>query len=55
MQDMHILAERHLLTVLRDKGFVKGDVEEMLDRRIGALFMPHGQFPSCDILGRPRP
>ena len=40
--DMHKMAERVILEGLRDLGIVHGDVEEMLEVRIGYLFMPHG-------------
>ncbi|KAK9839544.1 hypothetical protein WJX81_008524 [Elliptochloris bilobata] len=40
--DMHLLAERALLGGLKAAGFVRGDVGEMLDKRLGAVFMPHG-------------
>lgn len=42
-QDMHVLAERRILTQLKEGGILKGDVDEMLDFRVGALFMPHGE------------
>merc|ERR1712137_665796 len=40
--DMHVEAERGFLKVLKERGYVQGDVEEMLGARVGALFMPHG-------------
>ena len=43
MQDMHLLAEREILTALKEGGLLRGEVKEMLDFRIGALFMPHGK------------
>ena len=43
MQDMHLLAEREILSKLKARGLLKGSVEEMVDYRIGALFMPHGE------------
>ena len=39
---MHLLAEKEILTGLKAGGLLKGDVDEMVDYRIGALFMPHG-------------
>ena len=39
---MHLLAEREILGKLKAGGLLKGSVEEMVDYRIGALFMPHG-------------
>ena len=40
---MHRLAESKILSGLKAMGLVKGDVEEMVQQRIGALFMPHGE------------
>lgn len=40
--DMHLLAEREILSKLKAGGLLKGSVDEMVDYRIGALFMPHG-------------
>lgn len=40
---MHLLAEKEILTGLKAGGLLKGSVEEMVDYRIGALFMPHGK------------
>lgn len=40
--DMHKLAERTILTVLTERGYLKGDIDEMMEKRISALFMPHG-------------
>ena len=42
LQDMHLLAERHILSGLKAGGWLKGGVEEMLEQRVAALFMPHG-------------
>jgi Xaa-Pro dipeptidase len=41
-RDMHILAEKILLSGLKDLGILKGDVNEMVEKRVGYLFMPHG-------------
>jgi len=41
-QDMHLLAERHILTGLKEGGWLQGEIEEMLEQRVAALFMPHG-------------
>lgn len=46
LQDMHLLAERHILNGLKEGGWLKGEVEEMLEQRVGALFMPHGMNPN---------
>lgn len=40
--DMQRLAERHILRALVDGGFLIGDVEEMMSKRVCATFMPHG-------------
>ncbi|CAF2512421.1 unnamed protein product [Rotaria sp. Silwood2] len=40
--DMHLLAERIQLEHLKEAGLVQGDIDEMVNARLGALFMPHG-------------
>jgi Xaa-Pro dipeptidase len=40
--EMHLLSERTILEGLRDLGLVKGDIQEMQDKRIGFIFMPCG-------------
>ncbi|KAL3130945.1 hypothetical protein ABBQ38_000268 [Trebouxia sp. C0009 RCD-2024] len=40
--DMHLLAERHILAGLKEGGWLQGEVEDMLEQRVAALFMPHG-------------
>lgn len=40
--DMHLLADRVHLEELKKLGLLKGDVEEMMKVRLGAVFMPHG-------------
>ncbi|BDA48705.1 Xaa-Pro dipeptidase [Coccomyxa sp. Obi] len=40
--DLQLLAEKCILRCLKEAGIVAGDVQEMVDQRIGALFMPHG-------------
>ena len=40
--DMHKLAEREILKVLKEHDLIKGDLEDMMRDRLGALFMPHG-------------
>ncbi|CAL8463429.1 g2963 [Coccomyxa elongata] len=40
--DLQLVAETCILRGLKDAGIVAGDVQEMVDQRIGALFMPHG-------------
>ena len=39
---MHRLAERVILTHLKEAGLVQGDVAEMEKARLCAVFMPHG-------------
>lgn len=43
------MAETCILRGLKDAGIVAGDVQEMVDQRIGALFMPHGGPPCCSL------
>ncbi|GMR53447.1 hypothetical protein PMAYCL1PPCAC_23642 [Pristionchus mayeri] len=40
--DMHELAEKVILSHLKEGGLVVGDVDEMVKSRLGAVFMPHG-------------
>ncbi|KAK9165661.1 hypothetical protein Scep_000852 [Stephania cephalantha] len=40
--DMHKLAERHILESLAKGGVLVGEVDAMMDARLGAVFMPHG-------------
>lgn len=40
--DMHLLAERTMLAQLVHHGLLRGNVEEMMACRLGAVFMPHG-------------
>ncbi|XP_069681426.1 xaa-Pro dipeptidase isoform X3 [Periplaneta americana] len=49
--DMHKLANRILLTELRNAGLLKGDVDEMLKAGMGAVFQPHGlgHFMGLDV------
>ncbi len=52
-QDLQLVAERCILLGLKLAGIVDGNVEEMVDQRIGALFMPHGESPfltSCHTI-----
>lgn len=39
---MHILAEKVILTNLKAAEILQGDVDEMVQNRLGAIFMPHG-------------
>jgi hypothetical protein len=47
LQDMHLLAERTILAALQAAGLLAGDLEAMLEARLGAVFMPHGV--SCTV------
>lgn len=40
--EMHKLANRVMLTYLRDNGVLKGNVDEMMEANLGATFQPHG-------------
>lgn len=40
--EMHILAERITLIGLKELGLVNGDIDEMVENRLGFVFMPHG-------------
>ena len=40
--DMHKLAERTWMEDLKNAGLLKGEVEDMMKVRLGAVFMPHG-------------
>ena len=47
---MHKLAETVALEELVRAGLLKGEVEAMMQVRLGAVFMPHGlgHFMGCD-------
>jgi len=49
--DMHTLANRVMLTHLRDNGVLKGDIDEMMKVNLAATFQPHGlgHFMGCDV------
>ena len=40
--DMHKLAECTFLSELKSAGLLKGEVEDMMKVRLGAVFLPHG-------------
>ncbi|VDO15615.1 unnamed protein product, partial [Haemonchus placei] len=40
--DMHLLSEKVILTHLQKAGLLTGDIDEMVNARLGAVFMPHG-------------
>ena len=39
---MHKLAERIVLSGLINLGCIKGDIDDLIEKRIGFIFMPHG-------------
>jgi Xaa-Pro aminopeptidase len=41
-EDIHRLADRVQVEGLKKLGILKGDVEEMLKKSVGGVFMPHG-------------
>uniref|UniRef100_A0A1I7YBA8 Peptidase_M24 domain-containing protein n=1 Tax=Steinernema glaseri TaxID=37863 RepID=A0A1I7YBA8_9BILA len=49
--DMHLLSEKVILTDLAAAGIVKGDVDDMVAKRLGAVFQPHGlgHFIGLDV------
>uniref|UniRef100_A0A8C5FBX8 Xaa-Pro dipeptidase n=1 Tax=Gadus morhua TaxID=8049 RepID=A0A8C5FBX8_GADMO len=49
--DMHLLADRTHLEELLKLGILKGNVEDMMGVRLGAVFMPHGlgHLLGCDV------
>ena len=49
--DMHKLAEVEILKVLKENNLIKGDIDEMMANRLGAVFMPHGlgHFIGLDV------
>lgn len=42
MEDLHLLAARTMMEGLKDMGVVKGNIDDMMDENIFALFFPHG-------------
>uniref|UniRef100_A0A8I6X1Q4 Aminopeptidase P N-terminal domain-containing protein n=1 Tax=Hordeum vulgare subsp. vulgare TaxID=112509 RepID=A0A8I6X1Q4_HORVV len=40
--DMHKLAEQRILESLKKENIIQGDIGDMMNRRLGAVFMPHG-------------
>ncbi|EMS50610.1 Xaa-Pro dipeptidase [Triticum urartu] len=40
--DMHKLAEQTILESLKKENIIHGDIAAMMNRRLGAVFMPHG-------------
>ncbi|MEX0680539.1 MAG: aminopeptidase P family protein [Balneolales bacterium] len=42
MEDLHLAAARIIITGLRDCRLIHGDIEDMMEENIFALFFPHG-------------
>lgn len=42
MEDLHMLAARIMMQGMMDMGLVKGNLDEIMDKNIFALFFPHG-------------
>lgn len=40
--DMHILSDRVMLEEMTKQGLLTGDINEMLEHRVSAIFQPHG-------------
>jgi Xaa-Pro dipeptidase len=40
--EMHLLADRIILEELKKNGLLTGDIDEMLEARVSAIFFPHG-------------
>jgi len=49
--DMHKLSERIILEELKSAKILTGNVDEMMNVRLGAVFMPHGlgHLLGCDV------
>ncbi|GFY63227.1 xaa-Pro dipeptidase [Trichonephila inaurata madagascariensis] len=49
--DMHKLADRVHLEELKAGGLLKGEIKDMMEACLGAIFMPHGlgHFMGCDV------
>ena len=50
-KDMHLLAERVTLEGLKELGLIDGEIDEMLEARVGFVFQPHGlgHFIGLDV------
>lgn len=42
MEDLHMMAARIMMQGMMDMGLVKGNLDEIMDKNIFALFFPHG-------------
>lgn len=40
-----------ILSDLKDAGILQGDVDEMVKKRLGAIFMPHGLGHFLGLVG----
>jgi Xaa-Pro dipeptidase len=49
--DMHLLANRVMLEELKKGNVVQGEIDEMMEANIGAIFQPHGlgHFLGLDV------
>lgn len=49
--DMHLLANREMLETLKSGGLLQGEVNDMMDAGINAIFQPHGlgHFLGLDV------
>ncbi|CAH8552480.1 unnamed protein product [Schistosoma turkestanicum] len=48
---LHQLAEQEILIHLKNGGLLLGNIDEMMESRLGAIFMPHGlgHLLGCDV------
>ena len=42
MEDLHLLAARTMMEGLKDMGIIKGNIDDIMNENIFALFFPHG-------------
>ncbi len=42
MEDVHLAAAKAIVSGLRDCGFVRGDLDNLMEKNVFALFFPHG-------------
>ena len=50
--DLNQLAERVLLAALRETGLLLGNLKDMMNAKMAAIFFPHslGHFLGCDVI-----
>jgi len=58
-ENVHRAAERSIVSSLITRGYLRGDIDEMLQHHVAALFMPHGVghllgIDTHDVGGYPR-